>query len=34
MEAMNTALKPLYAAQSDIQRKTADQLFWSGSGMM
>jgi hypothetical protein len=34
MRAMNKALKPLYAALSDGQRKTADQLFWGPMGMM
>lgn len=28
MRAMNKALKPLYAALSDNQKKTANQLFW------
>ena len=34
MRAMNKALKPLYAALSDAQKKTADQLFWGPMGMM
>ena len=34
MRAMNKALKPLYAALSDGQKKTADQLFWGPMGMM
>jgi LTXXQ motif family protein len=34
MRAMDKALKPLYAALSDGQKKTADQLFWSPMGMM
>jgi LTXXQ motif family protein len=34
MRAMNKALKPLYAALSDDQKKTADQLFWGPIGMM
>jgi predicted lipid-binding transport protein (Tim44 family) len=34
MRAMNKALKPLYAALSDDQKKTADQLFWGPMGMM
>jgi hypothetical protein len=34
MRAMNKALKPLYAALSDTQKKTADQLFWGPMGMM
>ena len=28
VRAMNKALKPLYAALSESQKKTADQLFW------
>jgi ATP-dependent Clp protease ATP-binding subunit ClpA len=32
--AMNKAIKPLYAALSDDQKKTADQLFWGPMGMM
>ena len=34
IRAMNKALKPLYAAFSDDQKKTADQLFWGPMGMM
>ncbi len=34
IRAMNKALKPLYAALSEDQRKTADQLFWGPMGMM
>ena len=34
MRAMNKALKPLYEALSDGQKKTADQLFWGPMGMM
>jgi hypothetical protein len=34
MRAMDKALKPFYAALSDGQKKTADQLFWSPMGMM
>jgi hypothetical protein len=34
MRATNKALKPLYAALSDDQKKTADQLFWGPMGMM
>jgi hypothetical protein len=34
VRAMSTALKPLYAALSDSQKQTADQLFWSPMGMM
>ena len=37
LEAMRTmikALKPLYAALSESQKKTADQLFWSPMGTM
>ncbi len=34
VRAMNNALKPLYAALSDSQKKTADQLFWGHMGMM
>ncbi len=34
IRAMNTAVKPLYAALSDEQKKTADQLFWGPMGMM
>jgi hypothetical protein len=32
--ATNKVLKPLYAALSDDQKKTADQLFWGPMGMM
>jgi hypothetical protein len=31
---MDKALKPLYAALSDGQKKPADQLFWGPIGMM
>ena len=34
IRARNKALKPLYAALSDDQKKTADQLFWGPMGMM
>jgi hypothetical protein len=34
VRAMNKALRPLYAALSDSQKKTADQLFWGPMGMM
>jgi len=34
VRTMNKALKPLYAALSDSQKKTADQLFWGPMGMM
>ena len=34
VRAMGEALKPLYAALSDSQKKTADQLFWGPMGMM
>ena len=34
MRAMNKALKPLYAALSEDQKKTADQLFSGPMGMM
>jgi hypothetical protein len=34
MRAMNKAIKPLYAALSDDQKKTADQLFGGPMGMM
>jgi hypothetical protein len=34
VRAMNKTLKPLYAALSDAQKKTADQLFWGPMGMM
>jgi hypothetical protein len=34
VRAMNKALKPLYAALSDSQKKTADELFWGHMGMM
>ena len=34
IRAMNKALKPLYTALSDDQKKTADQLFWGPMGMM
>jgi hypothetical protein len=34
LRAMNKALKPLYAALSDDQKQTADQLFWGPMGMM
>ena len=36
--ASNSALKPLYAAFDDTQKRLADQLFWGpmgqGGGMM
>lgn len=32
VRASNKALKPLYAALSDDQKKTADQLFWGPMG--
>jgi hypothetical protein len=34
MRALSKALKPLYAALSDDQKKTADQLFWGPMGVM
>ena len=34
IRAMNKALKPLYAALHDGQKKIADQLFWGPMGMM
>jgi hypothetical protein len=34
VRAMNKALKPLYAALSDSQKKAADQLFLGPMGMM
>jgi len=34
MRATNAALKPLYAALSESQKKSADQLFWGPMGMM
>jgi hypothetical protein len=34
VRASNNALKPLYAALSEGQRKAADQLFWGPMGMM
>lgn len=34
VRAMNKALKPLYAALSDSQKQSADQLFWGPMGMM
>lgn len=34
VRATNKALKPLYAALSDSQKKVADQLFWGPMGMM
>ena len=34
LRAMNKALKPLYAALSEVQKKAADQLFWGPMGMM
>ena len=34
VRAMNKALKPLYAALSENQKKTADQLFWGPMGLM
>ena len=34
VRALDKTLKPLYAALSDSQKKTADQLFWGPMGMM
>jgi hypothetical protein len=34
VRAMNKTLKPLYAAFSESQKQTADQLFWGPMGMM
>ena len=34
LRAMNKALKPLYAALSEDQKKIADQMFWGPMGMM
>jgi len=34
VRAMNKALKPLYAALSDGQKHTADEMFWGPMGMM
>ena len=34
LRAMNEALKPLYAALSEVQKKAADQLFRGPMGMM
>lgn len=34
MKALNKALKPLYAAFSDAQKKAADQMIWGPMGMM
>jgi len=34
LRAVNAALKPLYAALSDSQKKSADELFSSPMGMM
>jgi LTXXQ motif family protein len=34
MRAMNNAFKPLYAALSEDQKRTADQMFWGPMGMM
>ena len=34
LQAMNKALKPLYAALSATQKQAADQLFWGPMGMM
>jgi hypothetical protein len=34
VRGMNKTLKPLYAALSDSQKQTADQLFWGPMGMM
>jgi hypothetical protein len=34
IRAMNKALKPLYVALSENQKKAADQLFWGPMGMM
>jgi hypothetical protein len=33
VRALDKALKPLYAALSDSQKQTADQLFWGPMGM-
>ena len=34
LREVNKALKPLYAALSDSQKHTADELFWGPMGMM
>jgi hypothetical protein len=34
IRAADKALKPLYAALSDSQKRAADQLFWGPMGMM
>ena len=34
LRALNKTLKPLYAALSDGQKQSADQLFWGPMGMM
>jgi hypothetical protein len=34
LRTMNKTLRPLYAAFSDSQKQTADQLFWGPMGMM
>ena len=34
IRAANKTLKPLYAALSDSQKKTADQIIWGPMGMM
>lgn len=34
VRATNKALKPLYAALGDSQKRTADQAFWGPMGMM
>ena len=34
LRAMDKALKPLYAALSEDQKKVADQMFWGPMGMM
>lgn len=34
VRAMNRTLKPLYAALSDGQKQTADELFWGPMGAM
>lgn len=34
VRALDKALKPLYAALNDEQKKSADQMFWGPMGMM
>ena len=34
LRAMNNAFKPLYAALSEDQKKTADQMVWGSMGIM